>query len=411
MDQDRLVQTTRSYLHTLCRTIPTRRLGTQGNRDATAFFMDKIEKFGFQTKAQPFDCIDMRQGKIRLNSNNHQFEAVVSPFTLGCDVCADLVCAATVDELENLQTEGMILLLHGEIAREQLMPKGFVFYNPEEHQCIYRLLEEKKPAVIITATSKNPEAVGAIYPFPMIEDGDFDIPTAYMKETEGEKLLAYSGKEISLVMKSERIPSNGENITALKGGNEKKIVLCAHIDTKENTPGALDNASGVIILLLLAELLVDYGGEVGVELVALNGEEYYNTPGQVEYLKRYNSDFSSIMMAINMDDIGYYKGRTAFSFYGVPDEIANQVREVYADKKDFFEGPPWYQSDHGLFMANGIPAMAITEESVVELMAEVTHTEKDTPEIIDPKKLVENAQALTEIIYELNRKLCIDNGD
>jgi aminopeptidase YwaD len=409
MGIERQTQTAHNYLHTLCISIPTRRLGKQGNRDATTFFKEQVEKFGFMAESQPFECIDEMHGMIKLSAGGRMFEAFISPFTLGCDVCADLVCAATLDELENVQAEGKILLLHGEIAREQLMPKGFVFYNPEEHQFIYRLLEEKDPAAIITATSKNPEAVGAIYPFPMIEDGDFDIPTAYIKETEGEKLLVFSGKKVSLKMVSERIPSNGENITALRSGNEKKIVICAHIDTKEKTPGALDNASGVIILLLLAELLADYNGELGVELVALNGEEYYNTPGQVEYLTRYDGDFSAIMMAINMDDIGYFKGRTSYSFYGVPDEIAEKVREVYADKKDFFEGPPWYQSDHGIFMANGIPAMAITEESVVELMAEITHTEKDTPEIIDPKKLVENAQALVEVIHELNRKLSVGN--
>ncbi|MDO9545404.1 MAG: M28 family peptidase [Pelolinea sp.] len=378
MEQDSLIQTTRLYLNTLCRTIPTRRLGTQGNRDATTFFKERIDKFGFHTEAQPFDCIDIRQGEIQLMVDNQSFEVFISPFTLGCDVSAELVSAGSLLELENLKAKGKILLLHGEIAKEQLMPKGFVFYNPEEHQYVYRLLEEKKPAAIITATSKNPEAVGAIYPFPMIEDGDFDIPTAYIKETEGEKLLADTGKEVSLKMESERIPSNGENITAQKGGVKKKIVLCAHIDTKERTPGALDNASGVIILLLLAELLADYYGELGVELVALNGEEYYNTPGQVEYLKRYNGDFNSIVMAINMDDIGYFKGRTSYSFYGVPDKITKKVREVYADKKDFFEGPPWYQSDHGIFMANGVPAMAITEESVVELMAEITHREGHT---------------------------------
>jgi aminopeptidase YwaD len=405
--QSRLIQNTYSYLDRLCRTISTRRLGTQGNRDATEFFMKTIANFGFQTKTQPFDCIDMRLGKIRLSARDQQFEAFIGPFSLCCDVYADLVCAETLDELEHLHTEGKILLLHGKIAKEQLMPKGFVFYNPEEHQHIYQVLEEKKPAAIICATSKNPEAAGAIYPFPMIEDGDFDIPSAYMKETEGEKLLVFTGEKFSLLMESKHIPSKGENITAFKGGNKKKIVFCAHIDTKEKTPGALDNASGVIILLLLAGLMAKYDGSLGVELVALNGEEYYNTPGQVEYLRQYDGDFSSIILAINMDDIGYITGRTSYSFYGVPDEIAQKVRGVYEHRADFFEGPPWYQSDHGIFMVNDVPAMAITEEKVVELMAEITHTEKDIPEIIDSIKLVENAQALLEIIYTFDRELSV----
>lgn len=403
MASDKLIRITNDYLKKLCYEIPTRRVGSQGNRDATAFFKERVEDFGFQSEVQLFDCIDMRQGDILLRAGGDDFNAFISPYTIGCDCSAELVSISTVDELESVQAEGKIILLHGPIAKEQLMPKNFAFYNPEEHQHIYRLLEKKQPSAVITATIKNPEAVGAIYPFPMIEDGDFDIPSAYMTAEEGKKLLAYEGEKVSLKMDAERIPSKGENIVARKGRHDQKIVLCAHIDTKEGTPGALDNASGISILLLLAELLSDYDGHLGVEIVAFNGEEYYNAPGQVKYLNRYDGDFQSILLAVNLDDIGYYKDRTAYSFYGAPDAITQLIRKVYSERKAFFEGPQWYQSDHGIFIANGVPAMAITEESFAVLLTEITHSEKDTPEIVDAQKLIENAQALADIVHLLNQ--------
>ncbi len=400
----KLVRKTEGYLNKLCLEIPTRRVGSQGNRDATIYFKECVENFGFQTEVQPFNCIDMRQGNIQLRADGCEFDDFISPYTLSCNCTAELVGVSTVNELKSVQAKGKIILLYGEIAKEQLMPKNFVFYNPEEHQHIYRLLEEKQPVTVITATTRNPDAVGAIYPFPMIEDGDFDIPSAYMTAKEGKKLLVFSGKKVSLIMDAERIPSKSENIVARKGGhNKKKIVFCAHIDTKPGTPGALDNASGVSILLLLAELLANYDGELGVEIAALNGEEYYNAPGQVEYLNRYNGDFQSILLAVNLDDIGYYIDRSAYSLYGVPDGMAQSIRKVYSGRKGFFEGPQWYQSDHGIFIANGIPAMAITEERFTELLAEITHSEKDTPEIVDPLKLIENAEALADIIHILNQ--------
>jgi len=43
-----------------------------------------------------------------------------------------------------------------------------------------------------------------------------------------------------------------------------------------------------------------------------------------------------------------------------------------------------------------------------ELLAEITHTEKDTLEIIDPSKLIENAERLAEIIYMLNHDFIED---
>lgn len=408
MKSNHLSLQAKNYLEQLCVKIPNRRLGTRGNQDATRFFSQVMGNFSFAVESQPFTCIAMRQGEIHLTAGGKQFQAFISPHSVGCDIKADLVRATTIEELREVNAQDKILLLSGKIAREQLMPKGFIFYNPEEHQEIYRFLEEKHPVAVITATTRNPDAVGAIYPFPMIEDGDFNIPVAYMTAEEGEKLAALISHPVSLKMDSERLPSTGENVVARKGSSfEKKVVVCAHIDTKENTPGALDNASGTVILMLLAELLREYKGVLGVELVALNGEEYYNTPGQNEYLKLAEGTYGSILLAINLDDIGYYKDRTAFSLYNVPDQIGALVRKVYEGRDGFFEGPAWYQSDHGIFIANGIPAMAITEESFAELLAEITHSEKDSPEIVDTDKLAANALVLYELINKLNEDLLV----
>ena len=87
-----------------------------------------------------------------------------------------------------------------------LMPKNFVFYNPEEHQKIIALLEKGEPKAIICATGRNAALAGGVYPFPLIEDGDFNIPSVYMTEEEGKKLIQYAGKNIFLESRSRRIP-------------------------------------------------------------------------------------------------------------------------------------------------------------------------------------------------------------
>ncbi len=138
------------------------------------------------------------------------------------------------------------------------MPKNFVFYNPEEHQKIIALLEKGKPAAVIGATGRNSALAGGVYPFPLIEDGDFDIPSVYMTEEEGNRLLPFAGCIVTLNSVSVRIPGKGYNIIAVKGPEgADRIVVTAHIDAKKGTPGAIDNATGVIVLLLLADLLSD----------------------------------------------------------------------------------------------------------------------------------------------------------
>ena len=181
-----------------------------------------------------------------------------------------------MEELAAAQAPDSIFLLRGELTKEQLMPKNFPFYNPEHHQHIIQLLETKTPQAIITATSRDLEMVGRQYPFPMIEDGDFNIPSVYMKDEDGERLAQFAGSEVELSSSTTRIPSTGSNVTARQGEQQnQRVVLMAHIDSRMGTPGASDNASGVIVLLLLAELLEEYSGSLGIEIVAMNGEDWF----------------------------------------------------------------------------------------------------------------------------------------
>lgn len=218
----------------------------------------------------------------------------------------------TVESLEKAELDNRIVLLYGEIAAHQLMPKNFPFYNPDEHRHIISLLEQKQPLAIITATGRDVEMVGSVYPFPLFEDGDFDIPSVYMKDVDGERLLKHVGDVVTLHSNAQRIPASGMNVVAHKGQNrDKRMVIFAHIDAKKGTPGALDNATGVVVLLLLAELLADYDGSLSVELVAMNGEDYYSTPGHRRYLKQNEGKFDTIQLGINIDGAAYHKGAIA----------------------------------------------------------------------------------------------------
>ena len=152
-----------------------------------------------------------------LHAGGVRFEVLVSPYSLGCTVEEQLVSASSLEELKHIDAKGKIMLLYGEIAKEQLMPKNFVFFNPEAHKRIISLLEQTRPKAIITATGRNAALAGGVYPFPLIEDGDFDIPSVYMTEDEGRKLLPYVGKTVALHSLSKRLPQKGSNVIARKG--------------------------------------------------------------------------------------------------------------------------------------------------------------------------------------------------
>ncbi len=391
------------YLSMLCVDLPSRRLGSAGNQTAVKNAAEVISKFGFKVEFQKFECVDWENLSAKLKVKNQHFVVYTSPYSLGCDIKAKMVTASTINELENIEAKGKVLLLLGELTSEQLMPNKFSFYNPEHHQKIYSLLESKQPAAIITATGRNPELAGGMYPFPMIEDGDFDIPSVFMKDTDGEILKNFSNQTISLEINSKRISSEGANVVALKSGkSNKKIVFCAHIDSKDDTPGALDNGTGVVTLFLLAEMLKDYSGNYGIEIVLLNGEDHYSAQGQKEYLLRYGGRFEKIYFAVNIDVAGYKDGTTAFSFYGCPKELEFTARQEFGKFSDMKEGKQWYQSDHSIFIQNQTPAIAFTSSEFIHLSKNITHTQMDNPELVDHMKILNLAAALKNLVSALD---------
>jgi len=400
---DKLAETIYGYIEKLSVNITDRSPGNAGNRAATDFFEKTIASFGFETECPPFDCIDWEHGDVNLAAGDDTFQAHVSPYTLGYSGTAPLTEAATIDELEENDCSGKILLIHGELAKEQMMPKNFHFYNPDEHKQIIGLLEQKRPAAIIAATGTNPGLVGAMYPFPMFEDGDFDIPSVYMKDVDGERLRKYVGTGITLDFDSRRIPAKGCNVIATKGPQgAPKFIFCAHIDSRKYTPGALDNAAGTATLLALAELLAGYEGPHRLEIIAFNGEDYYAASGQIQYLAANESTLKDIKLVVNVDDAGYFDGKTAYSLYGCPDDMAESIRNTLNLRDELIEGEPWYQGDHMIFVQKAVPAVAVTAEKMMEALAQITHTEKDTIDLVDSTKLAQLAYGLADLAQNLS---------
>jgi aminopeptidase YwaD len=390
------------YLKTLCSVKPNRRTGSSGNREATDFFADTIRPYGYEIYATPFECLDYISGRSVLARDEETFEVYVSPYSLGCDILAELITVSTLEELEGTDCRGKILLMRGAICSEQLMPKNFVFYNPEHHQKMIALLESRKPAGIVTATERKPEQVGALYPFPLIVDGDFDIPSVYCTDSVGEMLTRMQGELFQLRINAQRLPSSATNVIArLNQEADDKIVIAAHIDAYEDSPGASDNASGTVVLLLLAEMLSDYRGGNCLEIAALNGEDHYSAGGQMDYLRRYADEFDRILLAINIDDVGYKKGKSSYSFYECSLQLEKRAEDVFRRFDGLVRGEQWFSGDHMIFVQNGVPSVAFTSECMPELMRTVTHTSLDTPDIVDCHKLVEVAESLSTLVRSL----------
>jgi aminopeptidase YwaD len=404
MTDNLLLTQCKEYLKTLCIDITERCVGSIGNRQATYFLEKELSLRNWETEMVEFGAIDWKENGAYLKSDDENYNVLVSPYSLGFRGEGELISASNIEELSKISAKNKIIFLFGEIAREQLMPKNFVFYNPEEHQKIISILENSGAKAIISATGRNAALAGGVYPFPLIEDGDFDIPSVYMTEEEGLKLISKVGKVAFLESKSKRIPGKGYNVIGKKGNNNSpKIVVSAHIDAKKGTPGAIDNATGVIVLLLLSDLLKDYDGNKLIEIVAFNGEDYYAVPGQMNYISTNKNNFNNILLNINIDGAGYEQGLSAFSLFNLPDEILQPTKKVINKYSGITEGVQWPQGDHSIFLQFGVPAIAVSSKWFIDNIGDqdITHTPKDNIGIVDCSKIVEISQALNTLIRSI----------
>lgn len=402
----KLEEQLKNDLHQLTVVIGERPVGSPGNRRATEYVAKRLASMNISARESEFDCLDWEAGTAACSVDGQVLEAFIAPYTLSCDIEGDFAFAASVQELKAQDFAGKIAVLHGELCKEQLSPKNFTFYNPEHHQLIISLLEEKNPRAIVAITGKNPELTGALYPFPLIEDGDFDIPVAYMTLEEGEKLLARPAGRMTLLMQSKRIPTRACNVIGYKTGSQvQRLIFCAHIDTKNGTPGAIDNGGGVAILLALSQLLADYQGKYSIELLFMNGEDYWAYSGGMQYLAENREHMEDIVVAVNSDGVGSKGSRTTFCCFDAAGPLEKSVKRAFREENQFMETAPWYQSDHMLFVMNGRPAVALTTGDFAPVWANIAHTERDTIELLDSRILLDTALGLRRLIDEINRSM------
>lgn len=240
------------HLHELCNKIGNRPLGTLNNHKAEAYILGVYEELGLQVNRQEYACKSWECEKAEFFFDDESIPAVVNAYSNSCNVEAAFRAAGNIFELENGDFKDKIAVIYGELTQAPLAAKCNSVYNPAEHKKIVGLLETKEPLAVIAVSHRTTN------PVPIIENWDFEISSITISTIDGMRLLKNPEGKLRLKIKSEFEASHAANIVGKYGKNGKeKLVLCAHLDTKYGTDGASDNASGVAVLLTIAELLKD----------------------------------------------------------------------------------------------------------------------------------------------------------
>ena len=215
---------------------------------------------------------------------------------------------------------------------------------------------------------------------------------------------------------------NSSNIILeLPGHGEGVVILGAHYDTVRNSVGANDNASGVSVLLALAERLAQppWSSQMvsvfpftlrfiafGSEETGLNGSGHY-----VRQLT--DEELGAIKVMINLDSVGsgtylYFRGPVDSGLTGYVSETVNswltgQVSEtvnregVSVSNMGMREG--WNisgSSDEAVFRYRGVPTIRFFGNDTSRI-----NTRGDTIEFINPALLGDTAVLVLDLLASL----------
>lgn len=224
------------------------------------------------------------------------------------------------------------------------------------------------------------------------------------------------------------------NIEAEFLGKELKneiLVVGAHYDSVDGSPGANDNATGVAALLEIGKLLSGKKLKRTIKLVAFVNEEppYFDTKkmGSYVYAQRSREREENIIGMISLETLGYYDDEPSSQQYPFPlgmfkpdrgnfvafvsnisskpflNEVVKSFRKQTEFPSDgvafpeFIPGIGW--SDHSPFWKFGYLAIMVTDTAPFRYP--YYHTLDDTPDEVQYDRLARVVLGIFKVIEEL----------
>ncbi len=363
-----------------------RPIASLANQAAADYIRDTFCAAGLEVEEQPYAATAWEHRSTLLEQNGKRLDCFANAFSLSCDVTVSIVPAASLAELEAVPAQGKILLLYGDLTRAPLAAKSW-FLRDERDTRFFELLLAKQPAAVLAP----PTSAG--YFCQLTEDWELDLPVATIPADVALYLLCDPQCPVHLVIDAQRVQATARNIVARTPHMpERRLVLCAHFDTKINTPGATDNAGGVAALLSLAGRL-PRDLPFGLEFIAFNGEEYLPL-GDDEYMRCSEGYFSNVLACINMDGAAAALGTNNITAIACPPEMETKIKSVAGKFPGVVWVDPWPESNHSTFSFRGIPAIPLGSTGV----RSIAHSVDDTLEQVSPAKLDEVIALVKELV-------------
>jgi hypothetical protein len=200
--------------------------------------------------------------------------------------------------------------------------------------------------------------------------------------------------------------SVSQNVIARMGNAAPQVVICAHYDGVYDSPGAVDNGSGVQALMNIADRLAtkSASGEAlpplaficfGCEELKFNGSGHY-----VRYLQEHG-ELESVRYVVNFDMIGHGSDITISTGRGM-EAFTNPLVKKHESrfKSKLVPGEVKPTSDHWAFHESNIPSVQFTA-----LPYPHYHQGLDTMNRFETTVMEETEEFALDLLYNLFKTL------
>lgn len=382
-----------------------RPIGTEGNKKVLDLLEEEFKNRNCQIISLPFSCKVWEHEVSFIECGGKKTAIEVSPFSEAFTGEGIVKIAESLEELKALECKDCILVLKNELTQSALQPKDYPFYYPDEHRELITLLEEKAPAAIIAVTGAD--FMSGLDPFPLFDDGNFLIPSAYLSNEVWESVWQeVENTKVSVHILSKKKEVESKQLVACKRAlqSKGKIVICAHMDTKYEALGAIDNGTGVMALLDMANTIS--AEHYDIEIVPFNGEESYEASGELAYLNYLSEQDTPVKLVINIDSPCHAGSEIAVSAYQLEEACQKQVERIIEETDKVCLGDEWYAGDHAMFAFQGIPCIAISSSDLFTGALEYTHTMKDVASTVDLGLVSSATEFVEKLIGYMDKSVC-----
>ncbi len=186
-----------------------------------------------------------------------------------------------------------------------------------------------------------------------------------------------------------------QNLIAVKKPNisdgKNILIISAHYDSSAHTTGAIDNASGVAVLMEVARNIASFPSNIEVRFLLFGGEENYLYGSRYYVNSLSEGERRRIIAAINLDCIGEEGPNPAT--LGTNDGKENAACKLFTDYDMQIDRGA--MSDYYSFVKAGIPALSIAQNPV---LAGTGHELSDDIARIDKAKLKTVADIVAKVL-------------